>query len=185
MLSAIPIPSYPYACVFPWNSSSVKAGRTNPPGVDVCVSCSRKDCAAYADPDPDPDPEPGAPCGVVFADRSLLVCVLGREEEGPAGLLLVLDARVLARSGLGWNALFARPVAEVWMRDTSEGAGGAEVEGGLLEGVNEVEAEGDGAGTGVLDLGLGLPRMFSWLVMAWGFWILGLRLGSMRLRCRK
>lgn len=185
MLSAIPIPSYPYACVFPWNSSSVKAGRANPPGVDVYVSCSRKDCAAYADPDP--EPELGAPCGVVFADRSLLVCVLGRE-DGPAGLLLVLDARVLARSGLGWNALFARPVAEVWMRDASEGAGGtggAEVDGGLLEGVDEVEAEGDEAGAGVLELGLGLPRMFSWLVMAWGLWILGLRLGSMRLRCRE
>lgn len=172
MLSAIPIPSYPYAYAFSWNSSSVKAGRANPPGVDVYVSCSRKDCAAGADP----EPEPGAPCGVVFADRSLLVCVFGRE-DGPAGLLLVLDARVLARSELGWNALFARPVAEVWMRDASEGAGGAEVEGGLLEGMFEVEveaeAEDDGAGAGAgmleLELGLGLPRMFSWLVMAWIF----------------
>lgn len=146
----------------------------NPPGVDV-VSCSRKDCAAYADPDAEPGP--GAPCGVVFVGRSLLVCVFGRE-DGPAGLLLVVDARVLARSGLGWNALFARPVAEVWMRDASEGAEGAEgaeVEGGLAEGVFEVEAEDDGAGAGVLELGLGLglPRMFSWLVMAWilGFWV--------------
>ena len=169
---SIPIPSYPCVYAFPWNSSSVKAGRANPPGVDVYVSCSRKDCAAYADPDAEPELEPGAPCGVVFADRSLLVCVFG-SEDGPAGLLLVVDARVLARSELGWNADFARPVAEVWMRDASEGAEGAEVEGGLAEGVFEVEAEDDGAGAGVLELGLGLPRMFSWLVMAWilGFWV--------------
>ena len=100
---------------------------------------------------------------MVFLGRSLLVCVFGRE-DGPAGLLLVLDARVLARSELGWNAVFARPVAEAWMRDASEGAEGAEVEGGLAEGVFEVEAEDDGAG--LLELGLGLPRMFSWLVMA-------------------
>lgn len=158
--------SYPYT--FPWNSSSVKAGRANPPAVDVYVSYSRKACA----PGADTDPELGAPCGVVFVDRSLLVCVFGRE-DGPAGLLLVLDARVLARSELGRNALFARPVAEVWMRVASEGGAG-----GWLEGVFEVE--GNGAGAGVLlwvwlMLGLGLPRMFSWLVMALG--LLGLELG--------
>jgi hypothetical protein len=160
--SPIPIPSYPCPC---WNSSSVKAGRATP-GVDV--SCSRKACAA--DVDPDPDAEPGPPCGVV-ADRSLLVCVFGRV-AGPACLLLVLDARVWARSGLGLNALFARPVAEFWMRVASEG--GAGLGGGWLEGLFEVE--GDGVGAGVLELWLevGLPRMFSSLVMAWvGFGIRG------------
>lgn len=152
--------SYPCPC---WNSSSVKAGRATP-GVDV--SCSRKPCAADADTDPDAEPEP--PCGVVVAGRSLLVCVFARV-DGPACLLLVLDARVWARSGLGLNALFARPVAEVWMRVASEG--GAGFGGGWLEGLFEVE--GDGVGAGVLELWLeaGLPRVFFSLVMALvGFW---------------
>lgn len=108
-------------------------------------------------------------------------------EDGPACLLLVLDARVLARSELGWNALFARPVAEVWMRVASEGgAGCAGLGGGWLEGLMfEVEGDGAGAGAGVLEvwvwlvLELGLPRMFSWLVMALG-WVLGLGIGDKR-----
>ena len=149
-----------YAYVF-WNSSSVNAGRPNPP-VEVYVSGSRKDCAA------EPELELGPPCCGVVVDRSLLVCVLGRE-GGPACLLLVLDARVCARSGLGWKALFARPVAEVWMRVASEGGAG---EGGGWD-VFEVEVEDDGAGAGaeagVLEfwgLELGLPRIFSGLLMA-------------------
>jgi hypothetical protein len=146
--------SYPCPC---WNSSSVKAGRATP-GVDA--SCSRKLCAA--DAGPSPDAELGPPCGVV-ADISLL-CVFGRV-DGPACLLLVLDARVWARSGLGLNALFARPVAEFWMRVASEG--GAGLGGVWLEGLLEVEGVGV-AGVLELCLEVGLPRMFSSLVMARG-----------------
>jgi hypothetical protein len=95
----------------------------------------------------------------VVADRSLLVCVFGTE-DGPA-LPFVVDARVLAMSELGLKAAFARPVAEVWMRDASEGAG-------VSEGF-EVEAGLDWV------LG-GLPRLFSSLLI----WVGGYSLEVVR-----
>lgn len=147
MAVVVSIPSYPYEFPF-WNSSSVKGGRASP----FDVSCSRN-CAVDVDVDAE-----GVPVPCVVADRSLLVCVFGRE-DGPA-LPFVVDARVLAMSELGVKALFAKPVAEVWMRDASEGAG-------VSEGF-EVEA---------LDWGLGgLPRLFSWLLI----WIGGYSLEVVR-----
>lgn len=98
----------------------------------------RNDSLGPADAeDLDPDPSWGA--------LSLGVGVEA-EAEGPD---LLFDVRVLFRSEPGWRVLFARAVAEDWMRVARDG-----VEAG------DGDGDGAGAGSGLELWVLGFPRMF-------------------------